>query len=655
MTRLPGFHLGWKIAAWLMAVLAGVGGLLTLLLLAAESRLLEDATRRHLELVVEVVGAHVPPPLAAGGGHPWSLALAPPAAPGVPATLRLLRADGEVLASTRPGEPGTRLPTSHQDRLGLGELLPAHTPGLAAPRPLVGSVYRRAPGPPEPAAGARGATVHSLVRPLDPLARCGRSCHGPTPPPPVFLAVEVAGEALHPGLGTFRQVALGSWLGLLLLVPLLVAGLVSLLIRSPLQRLTRTMEKAEAGDLLVRAPEGRGDELGRLARAFNNLLRRTTELRATVRDTSHELQSELELKEQLWQRSQALAETNQLLEARLNEISLLLELTRVVSSSLDLERILDAFSERLAGSLDIPRVAVALLTAEPESLTIRSAHGFPERERLLGLQLPAGSIPWVALAEQQPLVVPDTRDEPRVSYFAGRVREEGSLAAIPFRGKGRMLGVLILSRPAGTGFTPAEVQLLGAIGDQAGIAVANSRLHEEARTQALTDPLTGLYNRRVLMDHLELEWSRCLRYGQPLSLLMIDLDFFKEYNDTNGHLFGDRALVGVANLLRSALRQADTVARYGGEEFVVLLPSTSEEGALGVADKLRRLVAGTSFPGAEQVSGGHLTISVGVTTLRRGLLGEGEHTLEELLTAADRGLYRAKEEGRDRVFFEALG
>ncbi|MBM4321156.1 MAG: sensor domain-containing diguanylate cyclase, partial [Deltaproteobacteria bacterium] len=341
-----------------------------------------------------------------------------------------------------------------------------------------------------------------------------------------------------------------------------------------------------------------------------------------------------------------LEQANRRLEARFGDLALLFEVSKVVSSSLDLERILSVFTERLATSMQIPRVAVTLICGDSESLTVISAHGFPEPERVLGLVFPRGEgIPWAALERQEPVVVQDTRDDPRVSYFLGRVREEGSLSAIPFRHKGSTIGVLLLGRPDGSGFCSDEVRLLTAISEQVAMAVANAQLHEEARTLAITDPLTGLYNRRFLANRLELEASRSLRFGQPLSMLMVDIDHFKEYNDANGHLFGDRALIKISQLLSSSLRQVDTVARYGGEEFVVLLPHTDAQGAFAVADKLRRMVAQAEFPHCIENAGEKLTISIGVATWA----AEDGGKPEDALASADRALYRAKEEGRDRV------
>ncbi|MGQ9823932.1 MAG: diguanylate cyclase [Desulfotomaculales bacterium] len=162
--------------------------------------------------------------------------------------------------------------------------------------------------------------------------------------------------------------------------------------------------------------------------------------------------------------------------------------------------------------------------------------------------------------------------------------------------------------------------------------------------QASKDPLTGLDNRRQLMEALRNELRRAVRYCTPLSLLMLDVDHFKAYNDTHGHPAGDEVLRRLARLLEQNIRTYDRVARYGGEEFVVLLPHTDPKGAFAVAEKLRLLVERTSFPGEETQPEGRLTVSIGVASFP-------DHASQEdaLLAAADRALYAAKAAGRNRV------
>ena len=172
------------------------------------------------------------------------------------------------------------------------------------------------------------------------------------------------------------------------------------------------------------------------------------------------------------------------------------------------------------------------------------------------------------------------------------------------------------------------------------LAEANRRLSQ----LAITDGLTGLFNHRHFHERLEKEVERSKRIGLPLSLLMIDVDHFKAYNDRNGHPAGDAVLRQVAQLLTRGRRVNDIVARYGGEEFAVLLLDTPGDSAKRVAEQLRHRVAGASFENGAHQPSGRLTISVGVATLP----GDAE-TDRDLVAAADRALYAAKNRGRNRV------
>jgi len=175
-------------------------------------------------------------------------------------------------------------------------------------------------------------------------------------------------------------------------------------------------------------------------------------------------------------------------------------------------------------------------------------------------------------------------------------------------------------------------------------------LEARLEKQALTDPLTGLGNRRALEDQAAMEIARAERSGAPLSLIAIDLDHFKRINDDYGHDVGDVVLQAFARLARQALRDGDVLCRMGGEEFAVLLPDTDWEQALRVAERLRETVAITPVTVGEDVTpDGTLayTASLGVT-----LVSAGETTLKPAIKRADQGLYAAKELGRNRVEWE---
>lgn len=159
-----------------------------------------------------------------------------------------------------------------------------------------------------------------------------------------------------------------------------------------------------------------------------------------------------------------------------------------------------------------------------------------------------------------------------------------------------------------------------------------------------TDPLTGLFNRRGLDERMQIEILRAKRYRHPLSVVMIDIDHFKNYNDAHGHLEGDVILKQVAELFRIHVRETDVVARFGGEEFLILLTETAKAEALEVAEKIRAAVSVWPFPHAGTQPEGKLTISLGVATSSADL-----SEAQELIDKADHALYGAKNAGRNRV------
>ncbi len=167
-------------------------------------------------------------------------------------------------------------------------------------------------------------------------------------------------------------------------------------------------------------------------------------------------------------------------------------------------------------------------------------------------------------------------------------------------------------------------------------------INNQLRVMSITDPLTGRYNRRFINDHIRRELKLAQRTGQPVSVLMIDLDNFKEYNDRHGHIAGDEALRKLGDVLVDQVRETDVVARYGGEEFLVYLSHTNTEGGRQVAEKLREAVEQTSFSLKGEDT--RITISVGVATAH-----EEVSTYEDLVDHADKAMYRAKAEGRNLV------
>ena len=186
--------------------------------------------------------------------------------------------------------------------------------------------------------------------------------------------------------------------------------------------------------------------------------------------------------------------------------------------------------------------------------------------------------------------------------------------------------------------------ILGALQNHVQSALTNAHKYDAIRRQVVTDHLTGLYNRRFFMNRAREEIERSLRHQAPLSVLMVDIDHFKEFNDTYGHATGDRVLQTVARAMKAVLRGPDICSRHGGEEFAVLLPNTPGDAAFHVAERVRRTLGGTRYTGLGLPPEVNITISVGVATCPRDAT-----LLDELMELSDKALYRAKADGRDMV------
>ena len=218
-----------------------------------------------------------------------------------------------------------------------------------------------------------------------------------------------------------------------------------------------------------------------------------------------------------------------------------------------------------------------------------------------------------------------------------------SFACSPVISADAPLGAVHVARPVSLPFQEEEREALAAVGLQLGLAISNARLLRTTREQAVRDPMTGLHNYRFLIEYLQTQGATAKRHGNPLSLLMLDIDHFRDFNNLFGHAAGDHVLRTLAKILTTHVRGSDLAARYGGEEFTVVLPATDAQGAFRVAESIRKGVeqAELMFGGRDL---GKLQVSVGVATMPRNA-----STTEELIRRADAALYEAKEAGRNQV------
>lgn len=220
------------------------------------------------------------------------------------------------------------------------------------------------------------------------------------------------------------------------------------------------------------------------------------------------------------------------------------------------------------------------------------------------------------------------------------IDEANYLTICPVKIEGRSTGYLLLFQEPGATFSTKELDLLTKVSTQLGLVIDRILLNEETKAMATTDPLTGLYNRSVFKKELTKEIMKASRFGVPLSLLVADLDHFKNINDTYGHLAGDETLRQIAVMIGESIRKVDIACRYGGEEFTIILPMTDAQDALAIAERLRQNVEQSKIR-FENLSI-QITISIGVAVY------QGE-SADDFFKKADEAAYQSKTRGRNRV------
>jgi diguanylate cyclase (GGDEF)-like protein len=468
------------------------------------------------------------------------------------------------------------------------------------------------------------------------------------------IRILVNRERIQGALFKFRFRTGLTGAGIIATVVLVSVWLMRRWVLMPIRDLIERMKDAQAGDFLVRAPVTTDDEVGGLARSFNTMLAAITDLRvreveAQVENASVEV--EKRLGPQLEEKNRIIEGKNAELQVRVRDLALLQEVTRNLTSTLSLEEQLHIISELLAESLNYREFTLMMLDRGAGLLRVEASYGFPESMKVDEMTFAVGEgIAGLVAQTGHTLVVQDTSADSRYLQDKTRFTPKGSLLSVPMVSNGQVMGVLNVFKPAVDAFKKDEVELIESVASQAALGIANAKLFQETVELSMTDALTALPNRRALDARLDLEVTRALRYEHALSVLMIDVDHFKKYNDTHGHLLGDTVLRGVAQALCQMVRKADTVARYGGEEFVVILPRQDQKAAAEVAEKLRKGIRSREFEHMDSQPGGRLTVSVGVASCP-----QDARDVVTLLAAADAALYQAKRDGRDRVALAAAG
>src|SRR2546428_8645907 len=279
-------------------------------------------------------------------------------------------------------------------------------------------------------------------------------------------------------------------------------------------------------------------------------------------------------------------------DRKVQEITIFHDVAKALTSSLDLDSILQTIMEKMAEYFRTDTWSLLMVDEEKDELYFAIAVGAAsETLRNVRLKVGEGIAGWVAKHGER-LIVPDVYTDPR---FAKRIDEmtkleTRSIICVPLRSKLRVLGVIQLVNVDMEHFGAQEVFFLQSLCDYAAIAIENARAVEKIQELTITDDVTGLFNARHLYKTLETEVYRSARFGYEFSVIFIDLDHFKQVNDTKGHLVGSRLLAEVGYLIKAQLRLIDFAFRYGGDEFVVLLPQTGKDAAGGGAGRATGLL-----------------------------------------------------------------
>ena len=313
-----------------------------------------------------------------------------------------------------------------------------------------------------------------------------------------------------------------------------------------------------------------------------------------------------------------------------------------VAATLRSEEAVDRILEQL--SLVIPYDSASVQLLRGDELEIVGGRGWENPRDVLGLRFPIpGDNPnTVVVQTGKPFILGDA-----VNAYSSFRKESHhthirSWLGVPMIVHGQITGLLAIDSTEKNYFTNEHLETVTTFANQVAIALENARLFEEVQNLALTDALTGLYNRRGLFEIGHIEFTRTRRLGRDFSVIMIDIDHFKHVNDQYGHPVGDQVLQFLASELRSIVRGADIVGRYGGEEFAIFLSGSNGKGAIELSERLRAMIEKTPFHvGENRIS---LTISLGVTEYN-----ENSPDLETLVARADQALYVAKHKGRNRV------
>lgn len=331
--------------------------------------------------------------------------------------------------------------------------------------------------------------------------------------------------------------------------------------------------------------------------------------------------------------------TRDRLQQRIDQLNALYRISQLASGQDDLDTTLQAILGVTEELVPEGHVAVLLIDEASRLLTVRASRGYSDGVEQL--RIPVGQGVTGRCAESGEVVL--THDVTELDDYIEGVPGAVSEIALPLKVDGRVIGVLNAETGTRAAYSEDHVRPLTVVAQQAAVVIRAAQLNEEMRQLAVTDPLTGLYNRRHFVERLNHEVRRAQRYGECVALMLVDCDHLKAINDRHGHLSGDRALQALADVMKITLRETDVLARLGGDEFAAILVGADEERAAEVSKRLQRTV--TSLRLISEDGGDiHMTVSAGIA-----IYPEAGTDVKTLMREADSAMYRAKDAGRNQA------